>query len=125
MLYEQVKTYFKDDDGLNWVRIAYIVGYAIAFIGTMFIPIAGWVGKIAKVDKLIPDELLTLLKTQGANLAKQLNTKTRNAKLKILQQCAELLEIFAKGKQKHSFRFYSEKIYSTQNTIRQFTSIVK
>ncbi len=65
----------------------------------MFIPIAGWVGKIAKVDKLIPDELLALLKTQGINLAKQLNTKTRNAQLRVLQQCAELLEIFAKGRQ--------------------------
>ncbi|MGB6093432.1 MAG: hypothetical protein WBF83_06705 [Moheibacter sp.] len=65
-------------------RLAYITGYAIAFIGTMFIPIAGWVGKIAKIDRLIPDELLTLLKTQGTNLAKQFKTKTRNARLKNL-----------------------------------------
>lgn len=71
----------------------------------MFIPIAGWVGKIAKVDKLIPDELLTLLKTQGTNLAKQLNTKNRNSKLKVLQQCAELLEIFAKGEQAIKYFF--------------------
>ncbi|MBW7869974.1 MAG: hypothetical protein H3C39_02815 [Flavobacteriia bacterium] len=98
ILYEQVKNYFKDADGLNWIRIAYITGYAIAFIGTMFIPVAGWFGKIAKADKLIPDELLILLKTQGANLAKQFKTKTRNAQLRVLQQCAELLEIFAKGK---------------------------
>ncbi|MGB3454307.1 MAG: hypothetical protein WBA59_10825 [Moheibacter sp.] len=68
------------------------------FFCTMFIPIAGWVGKIGKVEKLIPDELLTLLKTQRANLAKQFNAKTRNAQLRVLQQCAELLEIFAKGK---------------------------
>ncbi len=98
ILYEQVKTYLKDADGLNWARIAYIVGYAIAFVGTMFIPIAGWVGKIAKVDKLIPDELLKMLKTSGETISKQLNAQSRNARLKILQQSSELLQIFAKGK---------------------------
>lgn len=99
ILYEEVKNYFKDADGLNWVRIAYITGYAIAFIGTMFIPIAGLLGKAAKIDKLIPDELLNMLRESGTTLANQLSAKSRNANIKILRQCAELLGIFTKGRQ--------------------------
>lgn len=99
LLYNKVITYINEADGLNWVRIAYMTGYSISFIGTMFIPIVGWIGKIAKVDKLIPNELLDILRKSGEALATNLTTKTSNAQLKILQQCDELLQIFAKGRQ--------------------------
>ncbi len=39
-----------------------------------------------------------MLKTSGETISKQLNAQSRNARLKILQQSSELLQIFAKGK---------------------------
>ncbi|WP_397364019.1 ADP-ribosyltransferase [Olleya sp. R77988] len=93
--FETVKTKLKDKDGeFDLVRIAYIIGFAVAFIGTMFIPIAGWVGKVAKIDKLIPEELLTAMQKGLSSIKKA----GKNAKQSALRTIENLFALFAKGK---------------------------
>lgn len=106
LLWEELQLFFgklkdklKNNEGeYDWVRIAYIIGFAIVFVGTMFIPIAGWLGKLskaAKLDKLIPQELLVMLQ----KVLSGYKQTAKNAKISALLTMDALLNIFVKGKQ--------------------------
>ena len=106
LLWEELQLFFgklkdklKNNEGeYDWVRIAYIIGFAIVFVGTMFIPIAGWLGKLskaAKLDKLIPQELLVMLQKALSGYKQT----TKNIKISALLTMDALLNIFVKGKQ--------------------------
>ncbi|MCT4629478.1 EndoU domain-containing protein [Winogradskyella sp.] len=82
-----------ESEDIDWIRIAYIIGFAIAFVGTMFIPIAGWVGKVVKLSKLIPEELLVAMQ-KGLTYV-----KGKNPLQSALRTIENIFEIFAKGKE--------------------------
>lgn len=92
----------KNADDVNWVRIHYVGGFTIAFIGTLFIPLAN-IAKVANVGKIA--EIFAALNTKinGAviktsNFAKKVETTVvyKNAS-KALE---ELREMLSKGGQK-------------------------
>ena len=95
--FETIKTKLINSKGeYDWVRLAYIIGFAVVFVGTMFIPIVGWVGKaakLAKLENLIPKKLLETMQKalNGIKVA------GKNAKQSGLRTIEKLFELFAKG----------------------------
>ncbi|MCL1667214.1 hypothetical protein M2T82_03970 [Elizabethkingia ursingii] len=98
-----IMAYLKDKntDNVNWVRVYYIVGFTISFIGTFFIPIVdvakfsevGNVGDIlAKINKQVSEAIF-----QTTNFVKNKTAEVYQKAGKALQ---ELLEMFAKGGKK-------------------------
>ncbi|PUB28106.1 zincin-like metallopeptidase toxin 4 of polymorphic toxin system [Elizabethkingia sp. YR214] len=91
----------KNSEDVNWVRVYYIAGFTISFIGTFFIPIAdvakfsevGNVGDIlAKLNKEVSEAIF-----QTTNFVKNKTAEGYQKAGKVLQ---ELLEMFAKGGKK-------------------------
>ena len=91
----------KNSEDVNWVRVYYIAGFTISFIGTFFIPIAdvakfsevGNVGDIlAKINKQVSEAIF-----QTTNFVK---IKTAEVYQKAGKALQELLEMFAKGGKK-------------------------
>ncbi len=75
----------------NFDRIAYFTGFGLAFIATLFIPIADItkVSSITNVSKLIPEEFLTSLS--------QIKGKAINGIKPLLALAREMSEVFSKG----------------------------
>ncbi|GLB52944.1 hypothetical protein NBRC110019_19840 [Neptunitalea chrysea] len=105
--YEKIKSYFKKNEAgdYNWVRIAYVSGFGIAFIATFFVPYAniakiGTIGTItSKVQTLTADLVQTLNKVfvKATTAIGQKTAQGFKAFLKMLQKLGEL---FAKGGKK-------------------------
>lgn len=94
LFFELIMSKLRDKDGeLDLVRVAYVMGFAIVFVGTLFIPIAGWIGKTVKLEKLIPQELLAILH-EGINGIKVAGKNARQSALLALEK---LFELFAQG----------------------------
>ncbi|WP_026703839.1 hypothetical protein [Flavobacterium soli] len=75
----------------NFDRIAYFAGFGLAFIATLFIPIADItkVSGITNVSKLIPEEFLTSLS--------QIKGKAINGTKPLLALAREMSEVLSKG----------------------------
>ena len=92
----------KNGDDVNWVRINYVAGFAIAFVGTLFIPLAN-IAKLANVGKggdifLALNKKVNEAVIKTSNFAKKVETSAiYNSASKALQ---ELFEMIAKGRQK-------------------------
>ncbi|MDX8575432.1 MULTISPECIES: hypothetical protein [Elizabethkingia] len=91
----------KNADDINFVRVYYLAGFTISFIGTFFIPIAD-VAKISEVGKV--GEILTKINeeigktiSQSAKFVKIQSAEVYQKAGKALQ---ELLEMFAMGGKK-------------------------
>ncbi|HFK5508304.1 hypothetical protein [Elizabethkingia anophelis] len=91
----------KNADNVNWVRVYYITGFTISFIGTFFIPIAD-IAKISEVGKV--GEILAKINEEiGKTIsqsAKFVKIQTAEAYQKAGKALQELLEMFAKGGKK-------------------------
>lgn len=91
----------KKSDNVNWVRVYYITGFTISFIGTFFIPIAD-VAKISEVGK-VGEILVKINEEIGKTIsqsAKFVKIQTAEAYQKAGKALQELLEMFAKGGRK-------------------------
>jgi hypothetical protein len=99
---KQMVAYLKDKetDDINWVRVYYISGFTISFIGTFFIPLAdiakiGGVGKIGEILVKINDEVGKTM----SQTSKFVKLQTEEAFQKTSKALQNLLEMFAKGGQ--------------------------
>ncbi|WP_407500599.1 zincin-like metallopeptidase toxin domain-containing protein [Elizabethkingia anophelis] len=91
----------KNAEDVNWVRVFYITGFTISFIGTFFIPIAD-VAKISEVGK-VGEILVKINEEIGETIsqsAKFVKIQTAEAYQKAGKALQELLEMFAKGGKK-------------------------
>nr|WP_233174393.1 hypothetical protein [Elizabethkingia sp. ASV34] len=91
----------KNAEDVNWVRVFYITGFTISFIGTFFIPIAD-VAKISEVGK-VGEILVKINEEIGKTIsqsAKFVKIQTAEAYQKVGKALQELLEMFAKGGKK-------------------------
>ena len=91
----------KNAEDVNWVRVYYITGFTISFIGTFFIPIAD-VAKISEVGK-VGEILVKINEEIGKTIsqsAKFVKIQTAEAYQKAGKALQELLEMFAKGGRK-------------------------
>lgn len=91
----------KNANDVNWVRIHYVAGFAISFIGTFFIPIAdiakiGEVGKVGEILAKINEEVGKTI----SQTSKFVKIKSAEAYQNIGKALEELLEMLAKGGQK-------------------------
>ncbi|HFK5568505.1 zincin-like metallopeptidase toxin domain-containing protein [Elizabethkingia meningoseptica] len=91
----------KNADDINFVRVHYLAGFTISFIGTFFIPVAD-VAKISEVGKV--GEILTKINEEiGKTIsqsAKFVKIQTAEVYQKAGKALQELLEKFAKGGKK-------------------------
>lgn len=91
----------KNSDDINWVRIYYIGGFSLAFLGTFFIPLAN-VAKIANAGKL--GEILAKINSEVgktiSQTAKFVKVNSIQAYQKVSRALIDLLEIFNVGGQK-------------------------
>ncbi|WP_431611523.1 zincin-like metallopeptidase toxin domain-containing protein [Chryseobacterium sp. 'Rf worker isolate 10'] len=91
----------KNSDDMNWVRIYYIAGFTISFIGTFFIPIAD-IAKVAEVGKL--GEVLTKINSEIGKTISQtskfVKIQTADAYKKAGKALEDLLLLFKTGGQK-------------------------
>ncbi|WP_312341249.1 hypothetical protein [Chryseobacterium binzhouense] len=91
----------KNADDINWVRIHYVGGFTISFIGTFFIPIAD-LAKIGEVGK-VGEILAKINKEVGKTIfqsAKFVRIKSAEAYQTVSKALQELLEMLTKGGQK-------------------------
>ncbi len=91
----------KNSDDINWVRVYYIGGFSLAFLGTFFIPLAN-VAKIANAGK--PGEILAKINSEVgktiSQTAKFVKVNSIQAYQKVSRALIDLLEIFNVGGQK-------------------------
>ncbi len=91
----------KNSDDINWVRVYYIGGFSLAFLGTFFIPLAN-VAKIANAGKL--GEILAKINSEVgktiSQTAKFVKVNSIQAYQKVSRALIDLLEIFNVGGQK-------------------------
>ncbi|QFG54458.1 hypothetical protein [Chryseobacterium sp.] len=92
----------KNTDDINWVRLHYIAGFTIAFVGTLFIPITGVV-KAANAGKY--GEIFAELNTKiNAAVIKTSNFSKKVETTAVYKGAGEalqeLIEMFSKGGRK-------------------------
>ncbi len=91
----------KNADEVNWVRINYVAGFTIAFVGTFFIPIAN-IAKVANTGKV--GEILAKITSEIGNTvsktSKFVKIQTAEAYQKTSNALLDLLELFKTGGQK-------------------------
>ena len=91
----------KNTDDINWVRVYYIGGFSLAFLGTFFIPLAN-AAKIANAGKL--GEILAKINSEVgktiSQTAKFVKVNSIQAYQKVSRALIDLLEIFNIGGQK-------------------------
>ncbi len=110
--YTKIKTYFKkaNSEDFNFVRMAYVVGFGIAFIATFFIPYTQLVkiGALQKISK-IQQEFFAAMKTVVAATKTHIVAKSKQAYNNSVKLFENMLRIFAKGKE--SITAFLEKIW--------------
>lgn len=96
----QIKNYLtsKDSDEFNWVRINYVTGFTISFIGTFFIPIAD-IAKVSEVGKI--GEILAKINSE---IGKTISQTTKFVKIqtaetyqKVSKALEDLILLFKDG----------------------------
>lgn len=91
----------KNADDINWVRIHYVAGFTIAFVGTFFIPLAN-IAKVANAGKI--GEILAKITSEIGNTvsktSKFVKVQTAEAYQKTSKALQELFEMISKGGQK-------------------------
>ncbi|MBW8521941.1 hypothetical protein K0U91_05590 [Chryseobacterium chendengshani] len=91
----------KNADDINWVRVYYVGGFTISFIGTFFIPLAN-IAKVANVGKV--GEVLAKITSEIGNTvsktSKFVKIQTAEAYQKTSKALLDLLELFKTGGQK-------------------------
>ncbi|WP_185155102.1 zincin-like metallopeptidase toxin domain-containing protein [Chryseobacterium sp. c4a] len=96
---KKIKEYLtsKNDD-LNWVRINYITGFTISFIGTFFIPIAD-IAKVSEIGKM--GKILTKINSEiGKEISqtvKFVKIQTAKAYQKVSNALENLILLFKEG----------------------------
>lgn len=96
----RLKSYFadKDNNDLNWDKIHYCTGYAMAFIGTFFIPFTAFAKPAAVLNKLkkaiVPTELLESISKTSTFVM----DKSKKAVETALSYVNDILLVLAKGK---------------------------
>ncbi|SDF85808.1 hypothetical protein [Epilithonimonas hungarica] len=91
----------KDANDINWVRIYYISGFTISFIGTFFIPVAhvakiGELGKVGEILVKINEEVGKTI----SQTAKFVKVQTAEAYHTVSKAFIELFELIKVGGQK-------------------------
>ena len=91
----------KNADNVNWVRINYVAGFTIAFVGTFFIPLAN-IAKVANAGKV--GEILAKITSEIGNTvsktSKFVKVQTAEAYQKTSKALMDLVELFQAGGQK-------------------------
>ena len=96
---ERIKKELQNGENeLDWVRIHYIAGFAVAFIASFFIPIANLakIEKLGKTGKLL-SEILVGIGAKVAEAGKTLKETVQNSFVALLKALQEALELIAKG----------------------------
>jgi len=103
--YASVMTYIitKDSGDFNWDKVSYITGYALAFIGTFFIPFADFAKPAevaAKLKKaIVPVDLLSDISKTTAKAGSVLSGVGNKAATAFLEFLDTIIALMAKGKQ--------------------------
>jgi hypothetical protein len=102
-VYNQISNYLKEntENDYNYDKIAYFTGFAIAFIGTMFIPFTAFAKPLNIINKLkkatVPTELIekvSQVSTKTANFVIKVGKETSDTALKLID---DILALLAKG----------------------------
>jgi hypothetical protein len=105
-VFDQIKKYLKDnsDTDYNQDKLAYISGFGLAFIGTMFIPFTAFAKPLGVINKfkkaLVPTELLEKVSKASAktsNFVVKAGKEASSTALKFISDIVNLLEKGAKG----------------------------
>lgn len=130
----EINKFFTSKDpreNYNLDKIAYFVGFGLAFIATLFIPVADItkISSITKISKLIPEEFITSLsqvKGKAINGIKPLLALAREMS-EVLTKGAEEITAFLQRIKKAIVEWFkkNKKTFEKKSKVREYLSVIR